>query len=59
VFVEGRAKSRALDRPAGGARANSADGFADGRPGLSPHPFVIPTKVGTQGTTRNARDPGS
>lgn len=67
MFVEGRAKSRTLDRPAGGASANPADGFADGRPPYatitptpSSHPSsVIPTKVGTQGTTRNARGSGS
>ena len=71
MFVEGRAKSRTLDRPAGGASANPADGFADGRPPYatitptpsSPpplrHPSVIPTKVGTQGTNRNTHGSGS
>ena len=67
MFVEGRAKSRTLDRPAGGASANPADGFADGRSPyatITPTPSstpssVIPTKVGTQDTTRNARGSGS
>ncbi len=43
MFVEGRAKSRTLDRPAGGARANPADGFADGRPAYASwHPVITP-----------------
>ncbi len=57
MFVEGRAKSRTLDRPADGARANPADGFADGRPAYA---TITPTPSSTSPLRHpdESRDPG-